>query len=69
LNSGEFDDSEYGGHPADVLPVRQYCFRAETFIEFFCGGAKAGEPVDWTFLLITRNDGVWTEAMLIVVCR
>ena len=50
--------------PEDVLPVRRYCFRAEKFIEFFAAVRKQDEPVNWTFLLVTRNDRVWTEAML-----
>ena len=45
-------------------PCGNTVFVQRRLLNFFAAVRKQGEPVDWTFLLITRNDGVWTEAML-----
>ena len=65
LNSGEFDDSEYGGYPRRC-PTRaaMMIFVQRRLLNFFAAVRKEGDPWDWNFMLITTNDGVWTEAML-----
>jgi hypothetical protein len=39
-------------------------FVQRRLLNFFEAVRKAGDPWEWNFLLITTNDGVWTEAML-----
>src|SRR5471032_2123509 len=39
-------------------------FMQRRLLNFFVAVRKSGDPWEWNFLLITTNDGVWTEAML-----
>jgi hypothetical protein len=46
-------------------PCGDDVFMQRRLLIFFAAVRKEGDPWDWTFSLITRDDGLWTEARFI----